>query len=67
MTHGNTTNDLLLDAAVNGNEHGVRSALAQGADVNAENDYGRTAFLCALTGQRCVCAIREYSHTLSDS
>lgn len=51
MTGTDAANNLLLEAAINADSHGIRDALAKGANVNAENDYGRAAFLCALTGQ----------------
>ncbi len=41
-----------LDAVIRGDEHGVRSLLARGADVNARDAKGRSAVACAVAGER---------------
>jgi ankyrin repeat protein len=40
----------LLQAAITGDEEGVREALKAGADVNAVDARGRTALTSAITG-----------------
>jgi ankyrin repeat protein len=40
----------LLQAAIKGDEEGVREALEAGADINAVDARGRTALTCAITG-----------------
>lgn len=42
----------LLQAAIIGNEAGVRRALMAGADVNATDASGRTALTNAITGEK---------------
>jgi ankyrin repeat protein len=41
----------LLQAAIQGDEEGVRQALQAGADVNATDAKGRTALTNAITGE----------------
>ena len=41
----------LLQAALKGDEEGVREALEAGADVNAIDACGRTALTSAITGE----------------
>jgi hypothetical protein len=45
-------NAQFLDALVRGDEHGVRSFLERGADVNAKDTKGRSAVACAVAGER---------------
>ena len=47
-------NAQFLDALVRGDEHGVRSLLERGADVNAKDAKGRSAVACAVAGERYV-------------
>jgi ankyrin repeat protein len=42
----------LLQAAIQGDDQGVREALDAGADVNAVDAHGRTALTTAITGER---------------
>lgn len=42
----------LLQAAIMGDEEGVRKALQAGADVNAVDASGRTALTNAITGEK---------------
>ncbi|KAI9463338.1 hypothetical protein BJY52DRAFT_1254826 [Lactarius psammicola] len=44
-------NAQFLDAVVRGDEHGVRSLLERGADVNAADAKGRSAIACAVAGE----------------
>jgi uncharacterized protein len=45
-----TASDRLLDAATKGELQNIKTALAQGADINARDKMGRTALLIALQG-----------------
>ncbi|KAH9177410.1 hypothetical protein EDB89DRAFT_2200920, partial [Lactarius sanguifluus] len=44
-------NAQLLEAVIRGDEHGVRSLLERGADVNAADTKGRSAVACAVAGE----------------
>ncbi|KAI9439884.1 hypothetical protein H4582DRAFT_1943729 [Lactarius indigo] len=44
-------NAQLLEAVIRGDEHGVRSLLERGADVNAADAKGRSAVACAIAGE----------------
>ena len=45
-------NALFLDAVIRGDDHGVRSLLERGANVNATDAKGRSAVACAVAGER---------------
>lgn len=44
----------LHSAALNGDDEAVRSALLEGADVNALDAAGRTTIMCAVAGEQYV-------------
>lgn len=44
----------LHEAAMRGDDEGVRKALNSGANVNALDDAGRTVITCAVAGRECV-------------
>ena len=41
-------------AALNGNDEAVRSALLEGANINALDAAGRTTIMCAVAGEKYV-------------
>ena len=41
-------------AALSGNDEAVRSALREGANINALDAAGRTAIMCAVAGEQYV-------------
>lgn len=45
-------NELLLDAAVRGDDEAVRTTLIDGADINATNDEGRSVLSLAIAGAK---------------
>jgi hypothetical protein len=59
-------NAQLLGAVVRADEHGVRSLLERGADVNATDAKGRSTIACAVAGERYACHDHlESSHVLN--
>lgn len=44
----------LLSAVLRADEHGVRTLLERGADVNVTDTKGRSTIACAVAGERYV-------------
>lgn len=44
----------LHSAALNGDDEAVRSALREGANINALDAAGRTTIMCAVAGEQYV-------------